>query len=243
MSLKTLVVTRPLSDDATLAEALREVGHTVIHEPMTEIHLIHTARAAVERAVHDDPDAVIATSQNGVRALATLTELRDLQLVCLGDATAHVAESCGFGRVASAGGDSEKLIEYIAAAYDEGSRFLYVSAEHVRTDLAAELASRNMQVERVVVYEAVASEQLSETLVEQCRRGQVDGFTFLSQRSASIFAELTEAAGLTPTLAGLSAYALSDAVARPLRTLGWREVRVAAHPTLASLVECVDNTP
>jgi uroporphyrinogen-III synthase len=241
MTPQTIVITRPLTEDATLADELRERGHTVIHEPMTQIRLNHTARADVTRALQDDPDAVIVTSGNGVRALAALTELRDIALVCIGDGTAAVGESCGFGRVASAHGDSAALLDYIAEAYDQGSRFLYASAEHVRTDLAAELAHRNMQVERIAVYEAVASDAISDTLIEQCRRGQVDAFTFLSQRSSSIFASLAEASGLAASLEGLNAFALSDAVARPIQSQPWKAVRVAKHPTLASLLECIDN--
>ena len=45
---KTILVTRAKGDEHELAEALQELGHAVIHEPLTEIFLNHTMRAHIE---------------------------------------------------------------------------------------------------------------------------------------------------------------------------------------------------
>ena len=241
MTAKTILITRPPGDEIELSDALHALGLRVIHEPLTQIFLLHTARPELARALYHDPDAVIVTSRHGARALATLSELRDVPLIAVGRATADVAQSCGFARVFDAGGDVEKLLRYIADAYDQGARFLYVSADQVQADLPSLLAAKDMYAERIVAYEAVAAEQLSDTLVEHVKRGRLDAVTLFSQRAAHIFTALLAKAGLEETTAGLHVFALSDAVAEPLLSYPWKTIHIAREPTLASLVQEVDN--
>jgi uroporphyrinogen-III synthase len=238
---KTIVITRARGDEASLVDALHARGYRTIHEPLTEIFLNHTARPELEYELQKDPSAVIITSRNGVRALAALTEMRDPMILCVGESTADVATSAGFTRVYAAGGDIEQLLNYIGDAYEEDAHFLYVSAEHIRTDLEPLLAIKGMQVKRIVTYTALPSQALSETLVEQLKRGQLDAITFLSQRSAQIFSTLMAKAEINTTAKDLQAIALSEAVAEPIRQLPWQAVAVSRQPTLASLLECVDN--
>lgn len=241
MSDKTILVTRPKGDELAITEALHASGYRVIHEPLTEIVLLHTERQAVWHALMEEPDAVIVTSRHGIQALSLLTELRDLFVVCVGDATAEVAESLGFDRVSSAGGNVEKLIAYIEAGYDPGSRFLYISGEHVRADLTAALATCGMDVQRIAAYDAVASERLSDTLVEQLKRGQLDAVTFLSPRAAQIFMALMAKAQVLEAVIALEAVCISDAAAAPLMGASWKAIHVADEATLASLIDCMDN--
>lgn len=238
MSNETILITRPKNDGQSLADALQAHGYRIIHEPLMEIFLLHTQRQALHNALMAEPDAVIVTSRHGAQALALLSDLRDPFLICVGEATAHTAHSLGFTRVATAGGTAQSLIDTIAGAYDEGSRFLYVSGEHVRVDFETMLA--NMHIERLILYEAVASPQLSDTLVAQLERKQIDAVTFFSPRAAELFTTLLARAGASQTAADLSAFCLSEAVAEPL-TQPWKAIHVAREPTLASLVECVDN--
>jgi uroporphyrinogen-III synthase len=237
----TVLITRARGDEAELVEALHERGYRTIHEPLTEIFLNHTIRQELEQALMEEPDALLITSRHGARALAALTEMRDAAILCVGEATADAAVSAGFIRVESAGGDVEQLITYIADAYDRDARFVYVSAQHIRTDIGEELALHGMQVRRIVAYEALPSPALSDTLIEQLRRGQIDAVTFLSQRAAAIFIVLLDKAGINEATAQLQAFTLSEAVAGPLQTLNWKGVHSARQPTLASLIECMDN--
>lgn len=241
MSDKTILITRPLGDERPLADLLHRQGYRVIHEPLTTIYLMHQQRHALERALFGEPDAVIVTSRHAVQALAALSELRDLFLLCVGEATAKTAFSLGFDRVTTGGGTSQKLLEMVADSYDPGSRFTYVSGQHVRGGLEEELAALGMEVERIVAYEAVASTQLSDTLVEHLRRQQIDGVTFLSQRTARIFTDLLAKAGAAETVARLHAFCLSETVAEPLQNHPWQGIHVTREATLASVLECVDT--
>ncbi|MDE3015500.1 MAG: uroporphyrinogen-III synthase [Pseudomonadota bacterium] len=238
---KTIVITRPRGDEADLAEALQEMGARVICEPLMDIILQHDRRQALEHALKREPDAVILTSRHGARALAALTELRDPMLLCVGEATALVAQSLGFSRIAVCGGTSDKLASYIAAAYDDGTHFLYASGEEVRVDIGMALAEHTMKVERIALYEAVAVSQLSDILTAHLNRRQIDAITFLSPRTARIFSALLAKAGLGKETAQLEAFALSHTVAEALAGAPWRRVHVADKATLASLIRSVDN--
>lgn len=238
---KTVLITRGMNDDRELRLMLAEHGHRVIHEPLTEIFLNHTARPMLEAAIMNDPDAIIVTSRYGVRALAALSELRDTMLLCVGDSTGSVAESLGFTRVCVAGQTVDDLLDYVIGAYDDGARFLYASAQHVRADLEKWLANYQMSVSRIILYEATASDSLSDTLIEQLKRGHIDASTFLSARSSEIFMKLLDKAGITETIHSMEAFCLSDAVAAPLKSGNWKNIIVANEPTLASLAESVDN--
>lgn len=238
---KTIVITRPPSDAEVLMQALQESGHHAICEPLTEIFLNHTVRPELARALLGDPHAVIATSRNGVRALAALSELRDMMLLCVGESTEAVAQSAGFTRTSACGGDVQAMVDTIINAYDSGSHFVYVAATHTSEDLPGLLSAFGMQLTPIIAYNAVASEALSDTLIEQMRRNQIDGITFMSPRTAEIFMQLADKAGINDALPVLEAFCLSENVSKPLRAQVWKNIHIAKQPTLASLIACVDN--
>jgi uroporphyrinogen-III synthase len=162
-------------------------------------------------------------------------------LLCIGEATAEVAYALGFGQVSVAGGTAESMIDYILAGYDPGSKFLYVSGQHVRVEIEAALIQHGVDAQRIAVYEAVASQQLSDTLIELLKRRQVDAVTFLSQRAATIFERLLTKAEAQTTVQHLDAFCLSDMIAAPLSAWPWKGIYIAGDTTLASLVASVDN--
>lgn len=238
---KTVLITRPKGNEHGLVNALQASGYRVIHEPLMNIMLQHHERYNVHRAIMEEPDAVLVTSRHGVEALSLLTDIRDSFLVCIGEASMRAAQSFGFTRISAAGGSARQLMQHVLASYDEGSHFVYISGDHVRTDLAVELSEAGMQVERIVAYEAAAAERLSDILTEHLRRGQLDAVTFLSQRTASIFMELLEKEDIAGTVAGMRAFCMSEAVADALDEWPWKSIHVAPDATLASLVNSIDN--
>ncbi len=241
MTHETVVITRPREETDRFAEALQALNYRVIHEPLMDIFLRHTERQALHQRLMEEPDAIIVTSRYAARALAALTELRDPYLLCVGEATAEAAESLGFLRVTAAGGSVQALMKYIKASYDEDARFLYTSGQQVSADIGPLLGECGMQVERCVLYDAVAAEGLSDTLVEQLRRGQINAITFLSSRTAQIFCSLINKAGVKEACEPIHAFALSEAVVDPLRPMPWKNLHIAPEATLASLVNCMDN--
>ena len=242
MTDKTLLITRPLGDERALAALMHTQGYRVIHEPLTSVTLEHTQRMALTQALMQDPSGVILTSRHAVHALAMLTELRDIFLLCVGEATANVAYSHGFERVTTCGGTAEKLVNFIIDSYDSDSHFLYLSGKHTRMNLEAALGDCDIHVQRIEVYETEPADQLSDTLVEQIRRTQLDGVTLLSPRTSQIFVRLLDKAGILPEAANtLHAFCISEAAAAPLLEQGWAHAHHADQPTLASVMQCIDN--
>lgn len=238
---KTILVTRAKGDEHEITEGLHALGHHVIHEPLTEIFLDHTISGHLHALLLTDPHAVIVTSKHAVQALSLLSSLRDASLLCVGSATADMALSLGFMRVYDTGGTVEQMLQYIQDGYDDDARFVYISGEHIRSDLPEVLATFGMQCERVIAYHALASESLSDTLIAQLQRGQIDAITLFSPRNAEIFLHLLERAEITPAAAVLDLFALSEEVANGAANASWRNIYVADKPTLASLIDRVDN--
>jgi uroporphyrinogen-III synthase len=241
MASKTIAITRPSSEKDTLTGLLHERGHHVICEPVTHVALHVSAQEPLDQALASHPDAVIVTSRNAVEALAAFTELRDMVLLCVGPATGRAALAHGFSRVFIAGGTVEHLTQHIIGAYDPDSRFLYVSAEHVRIDLVAALSRQGMHIERVVVYEAVAEPQFSDTFAEHIRRGKIDAVTFLSQRSAQVFEQLAKKAKVEDNLKKIHACCMSKTIASGLTPKLWKQVHTPRNTTFAAFAESIES--
>lgn len=239
---KTIVITRPLGDEAILRDELIERGYHVIHEPLTEILLRHNMRMEIEHALLEEPDAIIITSKHSVQALALLSDMRDMFLLCVGEATANIAIQLGFSKVSVTGETVEHLIDYVLDCYDEESNFLYISGEHINTDLTEALSTRAMNTKRIITYEAIASPTLSETIIEQIKHGHIHGFTFFSSRAAQIFLTLSQKAGISYYLEKTDAFCLSKGIVDTLTNIKWQGIHTSKKATLASMISCIDNT-
>lgn len=181
---------------------------------------------AIEGITQSVPDltgvaALAFTSRNGVEAFAVLSAGRDLPVFTVGDATAAAASAAGFGSVRSAAGALEDLARLLA----EGSPgpVLAPGALEPAGDLAALLAGR-VEVRALPVYRAVetgadAPAAFDAVLVHSPRAGRA-------------------LAALAP-FAGESVVAISEAAAAPLRSLPGLEIRVAARPDEAALLEAL----
>jgi uroporphyrinogen-III synthase len=89
------------------------------------------------------------------------------------------------------------------------------------------------------LYEARAAASLSGALTAELAAGLIDAATFFSPRTAGLFATLIEAENLASTCRGITALALSGAVANALVSLTFREVRVAGQPTAEAMLSAL----
>src|SRR6185503_18603057 len=97
----------------TFAVLLRARGHAPVVAPVMEVRL-HDGPALALTSVQ----AVLATSANGIRALARRTERRTVAVYAVGPQTAEAAKSAGFKTVNNAEGDSTALVEFVAERGD-----------------------------------------------------------------------------------------------------------------------------
>jgi uroporphyrinogen-III synthase len=227
-----LLLTRPRDDADALIGPLAGLGVKTLVEPLLRIQ--YGDGPAPDLA---GVQAILATSANGVRALARRSDDRGLPVYAVGDATARAARAGGYALVESAAGTVEDLARLVAARLDAGAgALLHVAGETVAGDLGSLMAGAGFAYHRHVLYEAAAAERFTDAGARAISQGEVDGVVFFSPRTAAIFVSLVRSQGLTEAAPGLVAYCLSPAVAERARLMTWRRVVTAARPNQDALI-------
>lgn len=236
MTAMHVLVTRPAEDAEALAALLGERGVAATAEPLFEI--VYKTGPELDLS---GVQAVLATSANGVRALATATENRDIGMLAVGDATARAARDAGFANVESAGGDVRDLAELASRLLrPDGGDLLHVAGSHIAGDLASLLGDKGFSYRREVLYEAKAVSRLSGAAAALIRDETLDGVLFFSPRTAETFVTLVRRARLVRACRRMTAYCLSVAVAERARAIEWKDIAVAKAPDQGSLLALME---
>lgn len=232
---RRVIVTRPADAAADLRAELAVHGIEALTAPML----------AVEPVASTDPlpegiQAVLVTSGNGAQGAGRLDLDRALPVLAVGEATGQAAAQAGFTDVTTAAGDAASLADLVAARCRPGDGpLLWISGEAVSTDLVETLGARGYRVIRRVAYRTVMAETLPPEVEDGLRTGSVEGVLFFSPRSAEAFARLVAGRALEAACATVSAYCLSDPIARTASKLAWRAIHVAETPMKAALIAAV----
>lgn len=231
MSLR-LLVTRPEPEASRLAGVLRARGHRAVVAPLMRI--VFRDGAPIETEAYR---GVLATSANGIRALARRSRVRNIAVFAVGRATADAASAEGFHNVRSAGGDAGDLAARVREWTDpEQGPLLHVAGSVRAGDLKGALEAAGFAVTRLVLYDAVAAKRLPQAAAGALTAGALDGVLFYSRRTARLFCSLIGDAGLGDACRGAAAYVLSPAIAAVLRPAGFAAVHVAATPDETALL-------
>ena len=230
-----VLVTRPENDARETAARLEALGYVPIVAPLISINFIDGPSLALGQA-----QALIATSANGVRALARRTPHRDIALFAVGQQTAETARREGFAHVMSADGDANALAELVArsVAVDEGW-LVHATGSDASGALAEVLARKGFAVRREILYETPAVESLPIAAATALREDSLDAVLFFSQRTARVFRERVTEAGLSAHCVRLTAAAISPAAAEGLSPLKFHEIRIASAPDQDALLGCL----
>jgi len=230
-----LLVTRAEPDGARTAAALAARGHEATLAPLLRIE-------PIAATFGPGPwDAVVMTSANAARALAThprRQELVGLPAFVVGRRTGAAARDIGFAQVTSADGNATDLVRLLNRQ-PARARVLYLAGIDRATDLAAALSDARTRLETVVIYRAVTETRLPENVSAALAAGTIDGVLHFSARSAAAFVAALDAAGLRTPLE-LPQFCLSSEVAKPLAAAGAADLRIAACPDEGSLLLLVD---
>jgi uroporphyrinogen-III synthase len=235
-----LLVTRPQPGAERTAAALRALGHSVITAPVLRF----------EATLPDIPagpwHAVLMTSASAARAMSAhprLGELIACPVFAVGRSTAEAARDADFSMVTSADGDVQALLR-LARTHLPGSnlRLLYLAGEDRVGDLAGALASHGFDVRTIEVYRAVASDTLTAEAVAALARGEIDAILHYSARSATVFVDLANRAGVWTCTCEAAHLCLSAQVAQPLIAAGAGIVRIAPGPDEAALFGLIRQT-
>jgi uroporphyrinogen-III synthase len=235
-----ILITRPLPDAETTAAELQRRGHEAVQAPM----LITRFTDWTDSSVIELPDAVVATSPNGVRGLAghpDFAALSGLPLFVTGDATARLAVNLGFRDVRSARGDASGVAARLGADVPIGSLVLYGCGHDVSRDLAGDLASRGYRVHTIELYRALAATELPQPAIEALSAGKLDAILIFSARTAETLLAAIVTAGLLAVSRPIPIHAISQQAAEPLRAAGFSSIIVASRPDAAELLDTLET--
>lgn len=227
-----VLVTRPREDAGETLAALMAMGHEGLVEPLLQIRPV----------AQDLPDlqgfqALLITSRNGVRAFARLSAERALAVHAVGPGTAAEARAAGFLEVHDAQGDAHALADLVLRRLKpEEGPLLHASGRDVASGLSERLIEAGFDFRRIVLYAAEPRDAFSTVCMEALAQGTLDAALFFSPRTAATFADLITRAGLQQSCATMTAYCLSEAVAKKVSLLPWRSLRIAAAPNQEALL-------
>ncbi|WP_159951847.1 uroporphyrinogen-III synthase [Rhizobium sp. 18065] len=144
-----VLVTRPEPSADKTAAQLRRRGHQPVLLPLMQAHhQIDTLR----RALAEAPRALVVTSSEAVRVLASLGQdlspLLALPVFAVGTRTAEAAQNLGFTNVLVGGGDGEALADRILAEWDNGrdNGLLYLAGTPRTPGLEARLNAAGLKL-------------------------------------------------------------------------------------------------
>jgi uroporphyrinogen-III synthase len=228
-----ILVTRPREDGAEIAQRLAELGHETLLAPLLAVKL-QTGEPLPLTGIQ----AILATSANGVRALAARTRVRQIPLFAVGPQTAAAAAASEFIRVRSADGDAAALARMVPQwASPAAGALLHVVGEEGSGWLAEALTARGFEVRREVLYRVEAASHLPPDVLQAFEQGKVQVALFFSPRSAQVFADCVARVKLST--AGTIAICISANTAGALADLSFAEIRVAASPNQTALLACL----
>jgi uroporphyrinogen-III synthase len=230
-----LLVTRPEPDATALKAHLVAQGHEVLVEPLIMIRFEDLDPIELEGV-----QALIATSRNGLRALAASPEMeraRRLPLLAVGPGTAATARALGFETVIPGPGTGRELVNFISERIDvNAGSLLHLAGDVLAFDFAAELARLGFHVLQPVVYVAEPATRLSGSTIARLRGGQIDGVVLLSPRTAAIYAHLIARHELTGAVRTIIHFCISSQTAARLEALGPLSIEVAPQPNLQEVL-------
>jgi uroporphyrinogen-III synthase len=227
-----LLLTRPTADAVPLAEQLAAQGHDILISPA-----IHIEANGTPLPAPDTVQALVFTSANGVKAMAArfhdkrdYTQWASKPAYAVGPQTCAALAKLQWPTVHQAAGDVASLATRLRDTF-EGERVLHIAGRHQAGDLAASLAEASFEIDKLVLYEAVAAEALTPMAEFALSDPQapLEGVLLYSKRSAQIFLSLYRAYIGEESQAKPLAYCLSPLIAEKMRSAGF-DTRTAQTP-------------
>lgn len=214
-----LLMTRPRAASERFVARIRP-------ETRDRVSVIHSPLLAIRPLPGDiDLDGIrglIFTSANAVCIASSRIATRDLPCFCVGETTTGAAQSAGW-TAQCAGATSEALVAGLLRSRP-ASPLLHLRGLHTRGDPAAILTGSGLTVRDQAIYDQQLVDFSPEARAALVGDEPVIAPVF-SPRSARQFA------GTAKITAPLWLVALSDAVAQPLLSLPYQQLKVAKTPS------------
>ncbi len=248
---RTVLVTRPASQAAALAQAIRAAGGAAFEFPALEIEAVPLDELSVPLARLAEADIAIFISPNaaqfGMDAIRAGGSLPDaVRVFAVGPGTARALQARGIVDVITPDGqDSEALLALPQLQDVAGKQVVIVRGVGGRALLADTLAARGAQVDFMECYRRLQPQADAAPLLARWRVGGIDAVTVTSAETLHNLAALLGEAG-RPLLASTPLFASHEKIAEAARRFGI--ARVIATPAgddglVDGLVNWFRNTP
>lgn len=222
-----VLVTRPIGDAEETAARLRERGHVTMISPLLEVRFRDGSDLSL-----DGVQAIVATSANGIRALARRSQKREIPLFAVGPQTAAAARAAGFSDVKNSQGDSVALADAISGWADPSKgALLHVAGNEATSRFATRLSEHGFALLRDVLYDVVPVDRLPVAASEALRNRDLDAVLLFSPLSAQTFVRCVAAAGLQATCREMISVCISRSAADEISSSLFRETRTAVQPS------------
>jgi uroporphyrinogen-III synthase len=233
-----VLLTRAADEAARSAAKLEASGHSALPSPVLE--MVPTGAQWPTGMIN----AVLATSSRAFELFSDmpdwpLPEARRLMpLYVVGERTREAAHERGFEGQAQIEPDAKELGAKVAASLPPAARLVYLAGRDRKPDLEQSLVDAGHMVEVVEVYAAQAADALTETAIAALESGEIGAVLHYSRRSAEIFVDLAQRAGLE--LRNHTHVAISRDAAVPLWDARCTEVHVADKPNEQAMIAAVN---
>lgn len=247
-----VMVARPRSQLASAVQYLESRGIEVAAVPL--IDLVPRTDGSVERAiariVGREADAVVFTSQNGVRFVldrateprAFLAGLDAVEVVAVGPKTAAALQQAGIGHaLVPATYSSEGIVGEL------GERLAGKRVEVLRSDrgdprLLSGLRARGARVNETIVYDILPVDgEAQRRLVTEALSGQIDAYMFTSVMTVKSLLAIADTPGMAADLKAAINMATVAAIGHPTeRYLRAEGIRIDVIPERFTFEDMVD---
>lgn len=219
-----LLITRPAAAADAFAQRVRARFGAALDIIVSPILTISYRPLALDLGRYP---TLIFTSAHAVRALATVTQHRDVTCYAVGGATREAALAEGFD--AKDGGGTAALLAQRILRDTPQTPCLYLRGAHVACDLAKTLSSAGIDTQETVIYDQqeAALNPAAQQLLSSDRSVMLPLF---SARSAALFFDRYAATG------PLDVVAMSAAIAAQVPGGRVRSLRVCAAPTAETML-------
>ncbi len=194
---KTIISTRPISDNDSIKTALIEKGAIVFDFPMIKI-VINDLNAEIRTALANINTFswLLFTSKNGVdsffknvRNYSENIEINSTKIAVIGEATANEVIKNGVKvDFISSGNTSNDFITELKQKISSEDKILIIQGELADKKLETELAEIS-RVTRLNMYKTVDNEMFSENIINRIKREEYDLLIFTSPSGFRNFAK------------------------------------------------------
>ena len=225
-----VLIMRPLEDALPMATILESKGIKFSHYPLFTPHFLPLSPLK-------NPQALIITSKNAIRALEGYEDLKKMPLYAVGDKTAELAKQKGFLNVSSASGTSQELIKLmIKTGQPDKGIFWHLSGQKVKGNIVESLKIAGFEAKRQIVYSLEDITDLPSSLYNELKNKMISHVIFCSSRTTTVFMSLLKKNKLEKKACQMISLCLSQDIGEKALGLTWKKLWISPKPTMNDLM-------